>query len=429
MADLKRVEPSGALGELVDAVRSSGDGWIIGLIDADRNLIYANDRLRELIDHTPDGYKHTPDDYTHAPDEYAPDEYPPDELKAPEVFRWESATHSEVFDRLWSYLEAGQPWRGFVELRSKRGRPFHLDATLVPLRDTAGKRVVRYLAICSDASEEVAAQDALTEAVRGLAHMSERERERVAELAEANIQLRREKREIVEEQIHRIHEEKLATVGLLASAVAHEINNPLAGVMACVKALREGTVAPESTEEYFDTIQDALERIGDTVQSLLDYARPEGADESPCDVAELLRSCLLLCSPVSGRRAIRVDVRIAAGQLYVMGRKTELMQALMNVVLNAVAASPPGDTVTITLRRRARETGVVVADRGPGIRPAIRDRVFEPFFTTKAAGGGTGLGLHVTRLVVEAHGGRVELDSREGHGTRAILWFPESRLG
>ncbi|MCA9515575.1 MAG: hypothetical protein KC635_11585, partial [Myxococcales bacterium] len=200
-------------------------------------------------------------------------------------------------------------------------------------------------------------------------------------------------RRLAERHADLVHTERLSTLGLLASAVAHEINNPLAGVMACVRAIEEDTVPAERRAHYFDTIRDALERIERTVQSLLMHAHPGAGDVVAVDLHAAVESCRMLLSPTAAKAGVAVDIALSPGAAVVPAVRSELSQAIMNVMLNAVQAAPPNTAVRVDVVEEPAHLVLRVHDQGAGIPRAYLARVCEPFFTTKPEGEGTGLGL------------------------------------
>lgn len=258
-------------------------------------------------------------------------------------------------------------------------------------------------------------------------HLADRERGRVAALRQARDELAEANRRLVEEQAKLIHAEKLSSIGLLAAGVAHEINNPLTGVIGCVKALREGSVAPERREEYFEAVRDGLERIAGTVRSLLDFARQRPPAPSALDAAELVDGCLRLLLPLERKKDVAVANRIAAGEVRVEADRAQLMQALVNVLVNAIQAVPAGGEIAVSARPDGARVGLRIEDNGVGIPRELLGRVGDPFFTTKPEGEGTGLGLAITQNILRAHGGEVAIESEPGKGTAVTLWLPRAK--
>ena len=171
-----------------------------------------------------------------------------------------------------------------------------------------------------------------------IGYLVDRERKRTEVLREAHGELAQANRRLVEEQAKLIQAEKLSSIGLLASGVAHEINNPLSGVMGCLKAMREGIVPEARREEYFETVRDGLERIRLTVEGLLDYARQRPPARGDLDVGEIISSCVRLLAPVTRKKDLNVDVRLDADHARVRADRSQLMQAFVNVLMNAAYA-------------------------------------------------------------------------------------------
>ncbi len=236
-------------------------------------------------------------------------------------------------------------------------------------------------------------------------------------LAEAN-------RRLVAEQEKLIHAEKLSSIGLLASGIAHEVNNPLAGVMACIKALHTERYPKGRREEYFETARSGLERIEKIVRNLLDYARRGPMVMGVVSPADVVEGCLRLLAPVLQKKNVQVRNALTdTGSVQIVGDRSQMMQALMNVLMNATQASPYGSSIQVRLEERDTMLGVVVEDEGPGIPEEDLRRVRDPFFTTKPEGQGTGLGLAITSGIVEAHDGELEIGNTQ-NGARVVVWVP-----
>ena len=303
-----------------------------------------------------------------------------------------------VFERL---VAGSFPSRFENHWRSKDGRKALIEWSNTVLLDSDGE-AEWIVATGVDITERKKAETELRRALDQLAAANQRIRDEQAKVLQA---------------------EKLSSIGLLAAGVAHEVNNPLGGVMGCVQALRRGGLAAEREKLYLDAITDGLDRIKSTVKSLLDYARQRTPRPTDLDVAHLVEQTVRVVSPEFNRQKLELVTDLASGQR-VYADRAQLMQVLVNIALNAAHASPDGATVRISTRRGKGRTGIAVDDEGPGIPQEIRDRVCDPFFTTKAEGEGTGLGLSITLGIVRAHGGDLEIDDRPGGGTRVTVWLP-----
>lgn len=233
-------------------------------------------------------------------------------------------------------------------------------------------------------------------------------------------------RRLLDEHERLQHMEKLSAVGLVAAGIVHEVTNPLAGVMSLVRALQENKVAPESRDEYFRTINDGLERMRVTLRGLLDLAREQPLTIATVDLAEVAGAGLRLMAATLRGKGISAVQEIPP-ETWVRADRTHLMQAILNLLMNAVDATPQGGRISLRTSARDGAVGVVVEDSGTGIPAALHERIMEPFFSTKAPGKGTGLGLPFVVQTAKSHGGELGIDSAPGTGTRMTLWLPVNR--
>jgi signal transduction histidine kinase len=217
--------------------------------------------------------------------------------------------------------------------------------------------------------------------------------------------------------------QRLAATGTLAAGFAHEINNPLGGVLNALRKLREGELSPERRAEYFDLVFDGLERIRTIVERMLNFA-PRRREPSVVDVAEVCRRAAGLARHRAERRGITLDVRADAPVDGVIGDHQELTQAVLNLALNAIDAIPEGrpGTVGIAARREGNEAVVDVSDDGVGMDQETARRCVDLFFTTKPEG--TGLGLAIVQFIVTEHGGSLDVQTEEGKGTTVSIRLP-----
>ena len=229
---------------------------------------------------------------------------------------------------------------------------------------------------------------------------------------------------VVEEQSGLIEAEKHRSVAVLAGGIAHEIGNPLAGILQCARALREGTVPEARKQEYLDAILEGVGRLNGVVEGVRDYARQRPAPPSDLDAADIVSSCLRMITPLCEEAGVRVESSLQPGAVRVRAEAAQLRKALNNLVINALYFSPRGDCVSISAKRRGYMWGIAVADHGPGIPKENLSKVTDPFFTTKPPGEGTGLGLAITYGVMRSFGGELELTSEVGHGTTVTMWLP-----
>jgi len=217
--------------------------------------------------------------------------------------------------------------------------------------------------------------------------------------------------------------QRLAATGTLAAGFAHEINNPLGGVLNALRKLREGGLSPQRSAEYFDLVFDGLERIRTIVERMLHFA-PRRREPSDVDVADACRRAAGLASHRAERRGIRLDVHADRPVKGVIGDAQELTQAILNLVLNAEDAIPEGraGTVRVEARQEGNEAVIEVSDDGVGMDPETARRCIDLFFTTKPEG--TGLGLAIVQFIVIEHGGSMDIRTERGKGTTVIMRLP-----
>lgn len=228
-------------------------------------------------------------------------------------------------------------------------------------------------------------------------------------------------RELQESQAQVLHQEKMAAFGLLAAGIAHEVGNPLTSISTLVQML-ERRDPDEYTRERLGLVNAQLTRIQGTLRELVTFSRPASDLRDRVSLKEIVDEALGIAKYYKGVKGRKVTAAVPADLPPLVGVRDQLVQVFFNLVLNAVDATGKGGTVTIAAERQGDAVVATVADDGHGIDPAHRDRLFRPYFTTKRHG--TGLGLFVTRKLVEAHGGAVACDSTPGEGTTFRLTFP-----
>jgi signal transduction histidine kinase len=223
------------------------------------------------------------------------------------------------------------------------------------------------------------------------------------------------------EQAALVRSQKLASIGQVAAGVAHELNNPLSVILGYTKILRkEGA----QNADELKIIEDEARLCQRIVQELLDLARPHRLEVGSVDLAVLAREAIerLTDAGALHDRSVRV---VAEHPVLVSADAGKLRQVIANVVVNAAEATAATGTITIDAKAEGNRATLTVADDGPGIAPEIRDQMFEPFVTTKPHG--TGLGLAIAHAIVDAHGGRISIESSPEAGTLVSLQLPVSQ--
>ncbi|MDX1593306.1 MAG: HAMP domain-containing sensor histidine kinase [Gammaproteobacteria bacterium] len=237
--------------------------------------------------------------------------------------------------------------------------------------------------------------------------------------------LERTDRERAAAQQQLLGQARLASIGEMASGLAHEINNPLNNVLAYLKLVRrELPGEADGLRRDVDAAREEALRAATIIRGVLDFARQAPARIEPFAVAGWLAECAGAVADAARQRGVDVRLDDRADGARCAGDRGQLRQVLVNLLLNAVQASPDGATVDLMACVNDGWLEVRVGDRGSGLPEDDRERLFEPFYTTKPVGAGTGLGLAVALGLAEQNGGRLELGDRDGGGAEARLVLP-----
>ncbi len=270
------------------------------------------------------------------------------------------------------------------ELRGAGNRIACIDFSLKPILDAEG-RVVQMLAEGRDITERKKAEDSVREM------------------------------------------DALGTMGRLAARIAHEINNPLAGIQNSFLLVKDAIPESHPYYSYVGAIEREIARIAAVTRQLYETFRPEGDGTADSSVAVVISDAVNMLKQVNRAARVQIEVDTSRAPAVLQIPSPLLRQAVYNLVQNAVDASPPsGATVWVTAWREGDVFWLAVRDEGPGIAPDMRERVFEPFVTTKTkiTTGGMGLGLSLVRRSVQAMGGRIEVDDAPGGGAEFRLRLP-----
>ena len=308
-----------------------------------------------------------------------------------------SDRHSAGFyANLWQTVKDGRIWQGELCNRRKDGTLYYERMTVAPVHDDYGT-ITHFVAMKED----------------------------VTGRHELELQLARSQR--------------LESIGLLASGIAHDLNNMLAPIMLAV-GLIKAQHGDRETLELLDMMQSAAQRGASVVQQVLTFARGVEGERRQIDVRPLVKELAQLARETFPRE-IQVTVEVPAAALLVEGDITQLHQVLLNLAVNARDAMPDGGVLTLTAEaaildeagarqapagRAGDYIRLSVADTGSGIPPEVLEHIFEPFFTTKPRGKGSGLGLSTVYGIVRSHGGFVDVRSTAGVGTRFSVLIPAS---
>jgi PAS domain S-box-containing protein len=226
----------------------------------------------------------------------------------------------------------------------------------------------------------------------------------------------------LEEQLQ--HTEKMASVGLLAAGVAHEVNTPLAGISSYTQLLRSQLDLADPRQQLLEKIEKQSFRAAKIINSLLNFSRSSGTEFDRVEVNKILLDVLSLVEHQLEGASIRVRRELAADLPPIRGNENRIQQVFFNLILNARDAMPSGGWLTLVTYADRDTVVVEVKDTGHGIRREHIRRIYDPFFTTKGIGRGTGLGLSVSYGIVQEHGGAIFVQSAPGQGTTFQVALP-----
>jgi two-component system NtrC family sensor kinase len=221
-----------------------------------------------------------------------------------------------------------------------------------------------------------------------------------------------------------LQSERLSSIGRLSAGIAHEINNPLTGVMLMAGSLLERLPPDDPRRETLQSIVNETTRCREVIKGLLDFARPRAPDKVATPIDDVLERAATLVRRQAEARRVAIDVGSGGPSPVAAIDAAQVLQVVLNLLLNAVDATPEGGGVRVARRADGANVEIDVADDGAGIAPERLSQIFEPFYTTKEAGQGTGLGLAVSWGIVEQHGGTIAVRSEQGKGSTFTVRLP-----
>ncbi len=311
--------------------------------------------------------------------------YTPAELDA---VNWVGVVYDEdrpIFQQRRQRLLAGQQDVAEFRVVAKDGRIRWVRDYSLPIWDDQQQRVVRVFGASRDITEQKQTEEALRRA------------------------------------------ERLASIGTLAAGIAHEINNPLHGIVLSAEVAVQARGRPDGEQildQVLPGIQSEALRCGRIVKSVLQFARQEVSQRWPCDLGQIARRSRDLVRKLAAERCVTVLIQQPCELPEVVVNPTEMEQVLVNVLSNALQASRPDSVVTIHLEALADTVGVQVIDQGCGMTREQVDRIHDPFYTTRQHEGGTGLGLSITYGIIQQHGGTIDVKTAPGRGTTMSIFLP-----
>ena len=233
--------------------------------------------------------------------------------------------------------------------------------------------------------------------------------------------------ELESRQEQLIQSRKLASIGTFTSGIAHELNNPLNNISITAESLKLNyqDMSKNLMSEMIDDILTQTDRAGQVVKNLLEFSRTERPDLKNIDVQEIIERTLKLIKNQLVVANIHVEKKIVGNLPAILGKRQDLQQALVNILLNAIQAMPDGGAVTVAAGPGPEgQIRIDISDTGTGIPPETLEHIFDPFFTTKISGQGTGLGLSLVYSIVRTHGGHIEVSSEVNRGSTFSIFLP-----
>jgi two-component system NtrC family sensor kinase len=231
-------------------------------------------------------------------------------------------------------------------------------------------------------------------------------------------------RELQKTQQALLQSEKLAAMGRLTSQIAHELNNPIYGIMNTLELLKT-EISPESKRrKILELSLSETQRLAEMLRNMLSFSKPEEEKRRPIKMNELIEGILLVMEKQMRESNIKVETFFDDEIPEVMASTNQMRQVMLNMLKNAKEAMPKGGTLTVKTSKEVNKVLIHIQDTGVGIPEEIRDKIFEAFFTTKQKVKGVGLGLSVCYGIIKDHGGEIKVESEEGKGTTFRIRLP-----
>jgi signal transduction histidine kinase len=258
-----------------------------------------------------------------------------------------------------------------------------------------------------------------------LSEQIDRDRRRIELL---NTTLQETLSHLKEAQLQLLEQERLSALGQVAADIAHEIRNPLVAIGGFARRLVERATGDPSSARYSRIIMDETARLERILDDVLLYTRQKNLNLKPLDLNALAEEVISLSEPLLTARNISIERNYDPSLPPVSADRDQLHQVLVNITLNAEQAMGEGGRLTVKTFSDVEDgrpwVCVSITDTGPGIEPALKERIFDPFFSTKPIGEGTGLGLSICKKIVEDHGGSIHVDSTPGQGATFTVRLP-----
>jgi signal transduction histidine kinase len=251
--------------------------------------------------------------------------------------------------------------------------------------------------------------------------LSQRERNRRLELQEASAQLKTANTRLRNSFDQLKRADRLSAIGQLAASLAHEIRNPLASIEGAID-IADRTKSEERRREFLGVIKKETKRLNGLLTNLLDFARPRPPQIRQVRIESIVEPVVRLTAHNAQQRGIELESEVANDVPLVECDAEQITQAVLNVTLNALQATPPSGTVRLLVESQGNKILIRIRDEGEGIDEATLEKIFDPFFTTRE--GGTGLGLPISQQILAQHDGRITVERNRDRGMTFVLELP-----
>ncbi|MCM8804307.1 MAG: HAMP domain-containing histidine kinase [Candidatus Omnitrophica bacterium] len=264
-----------------------------------------------------------------------------------------------------------------------------------------------------DQKIEITSKDEIGIVIQTFNEMTER-------LKKANLELNKAQSQLIQSS-------KMAALGQFSAGLAHEINNPLAGILNCVRILLANPEIKGQNRGYLELTLKGLIRIENTIRQILSFSRSQKLELKLLNVNKILEETLSFVEPNLKEKNIILKKNLSSENIFIFGDSNLLQSAFLNILHNSIDALPHSGQLSVETRLVDENIEIKFIDNGVGIKKEYLDKIFEPFFTTKEPGKGTGLGLYLTYNFIHQHKGNIEVESEEGKGTVVTIKLPREK--
>jgi len=268
-------------------------------------------------------------------------------------------------------------------------------------------------------------KDEIGHLARKFDEMRQSLKRQMSQLGQRNIELEAALHQLERTQAELVQSEKLAATGKITAQLSHELNNPIHNIGSCLEAARQKIANNNPAAELLDMAHEEVLRISKLLRQMLEFYRPQPAEHEPVSLAQIIYEIIKSSEEILQQHRISCKFALPEQLPPALGSRDQLKQVFLNLVLNAIDAMPEGGEITVSGNENNKWVSVSLADNGVGISAENLDRIFDAFFTTKSSASGVGLGLSVSYGIVRGHGGRIEVESAPGAGSKFTVKLPK----